>query len=180
MEILSGCLKNDPVAQRMLFDTYYRQTFRTAMRYLANHHDVEDVVSVAYSKVFSRIHQFEYRGEGSLGKWIFTIVIHESIRFLKTKKEMVFHEDEALMAKSISQPPPAGYLDMEEVAEILDDMPKGYRTVFNLYAIEGYSHKEVAEMLQINENTSKSQLSKARNYIIQQLRINNHAVPRNR
>lgn len=180
LEILSGCLKKDPIAQRTLYDSYYRRSFRVAMRYLANHHDVEDVLSVAYAKIFSGIHRFEYRGEGSLVKWLLTIVIHEAIRFLKSKKEVVFQEDEELLTKRVPQTPPTAFLDMEEVARILDDMPQGYRTVFNLFAIEGYSHKEIAEMLQINENTSKSQLSKARNYIIQQLKNINHAVPGNR
>lgn len=140
------------------------------MRYLANHHDTEDVLSVAYTRIYSHIHHFEFRGEGSLPKWLNTIVIHEAIRFLKSKKEVVFQEDEALLTKIASIPEPSNILDLEEVARVLDDMPKGYRTVFNLFAIEGYSHKEVGELLQISENTSKSQLSKARNYMIQKLK----------
>lgn len=169
-EIISGCLKNDPKAQRHLFDKYYRRTYHVAMRYLANHHDSEDVLSVSYTRIYKNISQFEYRGEGSLLKWVYTIVIHEAIRFLKSKKAIIFQEDEELLVMNIPIIEANDIIDAEEVRQLMDRMPKGYRTVFNLFAIEGYSHGEIAEMLQINENTSKSQLNKARNYIIQKLK----------
>lgn len=142
------------------------------MRYLGNHHDTEDVLSMAYTRIFRRIQQLEYRGQGSLLKWVTTIVIHEALRFLENKKQVIFQEDESLLMKSAALPAPIDVLDLEEVARVLDEMPKGYRRVFNLFAIEGYSHKEIADMLKISENTSKSQLSKARNYMIQKLKSN--------
>jgi RNA polymerase sigma-70 factor (ECF subfamily) len=176
-EIISGCLKNDPSTQRYLFDRYYRQSYHVARRYLTNHHDTEDVLSIAYTKVFKNIIQFEYRGEGSLQKWIYTIVINESIRFLRSKKTLLFTEDGELLSFQIPLQGSSGLLDSEEVYQLVEQMPNGYRTVFNLFAIEGYSHKEIGDMLQINENTSKSQLSKARNYIIQKLKKkNSHAI----
>ncbi len=176
-EIISGCLKNDPNTQRYLFDRYYRRSYHVAMRYLSNHHDTEDVLSISYTKVFKSIGQFEYRGEGSLQKWIYTIVINEAIRFLKSKKALLFTEDEAILTLNIPFTVNSETLDTEEVSQLVERMPKGYRTIFNLFAIEGYSHREIAEMLQINENTSKSQLSKARNYIIQKLKKkNSHAI----
>jgi len=145
------------------------------MRYLANYHDTEDVLSVSYTRIFKNISHFENRGEGSFQKWINTIVINEAIRFLKSKKALLFQEDEDLLTMNVSFPDSSDLLDAEEVSQVLESMPKGYRTVFNLFAIEGYSHKEIAEMLQINENTSKSQLSKARNYIILKLKKSSHA-----
>lgn len=176
-EIISGCLRNDPNAQRYLFDRYYRRSYHVAMRYLVNHHDTEDVLSVSYTKVFKHLGKFEYRGDGSLQKWIYTIVINEAIRFLKSKKILVFTEEEEILDLNVETITNHGALDTEEVYQLVQLMPKGYRTVFNLFAIEGYSHKEIAEMLQINENTSKSQLSKARNYIIQKLKIKkSHAI----
>ncbi len=166
-EIISGCRQNNPFAQRYLFDRNYPRSYRLAMRYLANHHDTEDVLSISFTKVFKHIGNFEDRGEGSLHKWINTIVINESIRFLKSKKALLFQEDEDVEACGIV--PDLDILDAEEVYQILEEMPKGYRTVFNLFAIEGYSHKEIADLLQISENTSKSQLSKSRNYLIQKI-----------
>lgn len=174
-EIIAGCIRNDPQAQRCLFDRHYKRSFRVAMRYLANYHDTEDVLSVSYTRIFKNISHFENRGEGSFQKWINTIVINEAIRFLKSKKALLFQEDEDLLTMNVSFPDSSDLLDAEEVSQVLESMPKGYRTVFNLFAIEGYSHKEIAEMLQINENTSKSQLSKARNYIILKLKKSSHA-----
>jgi len=170
-EIITGCLKNDPNAQRYLYDTYYRRSYHVAMRYLANHHDTEDVLSVSYTKVFRYVGKLEYRGDGSLQKWICTIVINEAIRFLKSKKILVYTEEEEMLDLNVTITSDHVSLDTEEVYQLVQLMPKGYRTVFNLFAIEGYSHKEIGEMLQITENTSRSQLSKARNYIIQKLKI---------
>lgn len=175
-EIIAGCIRNDPQAQRGLFDRHYKRSFRVAMRYLANYHDTEDVLSVSYTRIFKNISHFENRGEGSFQKWINTIVINEAIRFLKSKKALLFQEDEDLLTMNVSFPDSTDLLDAEEVSQVVESMPKGYRTVFNLFAIEGYSHKEIAEMLQINENTSKSQLSKARNYIILKLKKSSHAL----
>lgn len=177
IEIISGCINKDPNVQRYLFDTYYRRSYHVAMRYLANHHDTEDVLSLSYTKVFKYISQFEFRGEGSLQKWIYTIVINEAIRFLNSKKAMLFTEDEEMYHMDTAMLSHPVEFDTEEVHHLIQLMPKGYRTVFNLFAIEGYSHKEIADLLQINENTSKSQLSKARNYIIQKLKIKkSHAI----
>ncbi|MCS4434579.1 RNA polymerase sigma factor [Aquiflexum gelatinilyticum] len=175
-EIIAGCIKNDPYTQRCLFDRHYKRTFHMAMRYLANYHDTEDVLSVSYTKIFKNIRQFENRGDGSFQKWINTVVINEAIRFLKSKRALLFQEDEELLTLNVSFTDNSDLLDTEEVSQVLESMPKGYRTVFNLFAIEGYSHKEIAEMLQINENTSKSQLSKARNYMILKLKKSSHAL----
>ncbi|MCR9014864.1 RNA polymerase sigma factor [Aquiflexum gelatinilyticum] len=175
-EIIAGCIRNQPHAQRCLFDRHYKRTFHVAMRYLANYHDTEDVLSVSYTRIFKNISHFENRGEGSFQKWINTIVINEAIRFLKSKKALLFQEDEDLLTLNVSFPDSSDLLDAEEVSQVVESMPKGYRTVFNLFAIEGYSHKEIAEMLQINENTSKSQLSKARNYMILKLKKSSHAL----
>ena len=176
-EIISGCKQHDANAQRCLFDQYYRRSYHVAFRYLANHHDTEDVLSIAFTKIFKNIHQFENRGEGSFQKWLNTVVINEAIRFLKSKKELFFQEDQEYLTLNASLENGYDALDLEEVNQILENMPKGYRTVFNLFGIEGYSHKEIAKMLHINENTSKSQLSKARNYIIQKLKKkNSHAL----
>lgn len=168
-ELLASCYNKGRQSQRELFDYYYRRTYHLAMRYLANHHDTEDVLIIAFSRIFKKIDTFEWRGEGTLYKWIKTIVINESIRFLNQTRILKYEEDLSL---SCFNAPPDGeidIIDVEEIYQILDKMPTGYRTVFNLYGIEGYSHKEIGEMLKITESTSKSQLFKARKYIVEKL-----------
>lgn len=170
-QIIDGCMRKDKNAQQHLFDHYYKKIYHLAMRYLANHHDTEDVLIISFSKVFNKMHLFEYRGEGSLLKWVKTIVINEALRFLGQKKQVRYEEDSEILQLNIPIASEIDTIDPEEVYQILEKMPAGYRTVFNLFALEGYSHKEIAEMLMISESTSKSQLNKARNYIIQRLEI---------
>ena len=145
--------------------------YHLSMRILTNHHDTEDVLIGAFIRVFNHIHHFEYQGDGSLTRWIKTIVINESIRFLNRKKQLVFYEDineinNAYWDDTVSE---AEIVDTERIYAILESMPAGYRMVFNLFAIEGYSHKEIAEMLNISENTSKTQLRKARLFMIERI-----------
>ena len=168
--LITDCIKKNPTAQKALFENNYRQMFNLGMRFLANHHDTEDILIIAFTKVFRKIEDFEYRGDNSLQKWIKTIVINEAIRFLKQKKELFLFES----LSCIEIEPPAYFnevsLDTEEAYAIIESMPTGYRTIFNMYAIEGYTHQEISEMLQITQSTSKSQLCKARNYIITKLK----------
>jgi RNA polymerase sigma-70 factor (ECF subfamily) len=144
--------------------------YHLAMRFLANHHDTEDLLIIAFSKVFDKIETFEFRGENSLKKWIKTIVINESIRFLEQKKALHLVEDYVFIENEIHSEVEPLSLDTEEAYTIIENMPAGYRTVFNLYAIEGFTHSEISQMLNITQSTSKSQLCKARNYIIAKLK----------
>lgn len=140
------------------------------MRFLANHHDTEDVMIIVFSKVFDRIESFEYRGNDSLKKWIKTIAINESIRFLEHKKPLHLVENETIIENEMAIKEDITSIDPEEAYAIIESMPPGYRTVFNLYAIEGYTHREISQMLNITGSTSKSQLCKARNFIIEKLK----------
>ena len=166
-QLIEACCKMDRKAQRLLFDRYYAAVFRLAKRYLVDHHETEDLVVVVFNKVLKSITQFEYRGEGSLKKWLNTITINESIKALK--KVRVIHLKEELLEQPIEKKYDHSGLDLEKVKAIIAKMPKGYRNVFNLYAIDGYSHSEIAEALNISRNTSKSQLRKARKFIINEL-----------
>jgi len=165
-QLIEGCCKMDRKAQRVFFDTYYKAVFRLAKRYLSDHHETEDMVVIVFNKAFKNITHFEYRGEGSLRRWLNTITINESIRALK--KVRAIHFKEELLEEPTVQIDNSN-LDVEQVYLILEKMPKGYRTVFNLYAIDGYTHSEIAETLNISRNTSKSQLMKARKFIINEL-----------
>jgi len=165
-QIISQCCKMDRKAQQVFFETYYKDTFRLARRYLSNFHDAEDIVIIVFNKALKNITHFEYRGDGSLKKWLNTITINESIRALK-KIRPIYYKEEPIEEEVVNINTPD--LDIEMVYKILEKMPEGYRTVFNLYAIDGYSHSEIAEMLNVSRNTSKSQLLKARRFIIQEL-----------
>lgn len=171
-EIIKHCKDGNQVAQGHLFNTYYRQMFNLSMRILSNHHDVEDVLITAFLKVFKSINKLEYRGEHSLTKWIKTIVINESIRFVKTKNKIAFDDNHNEFENHTNENFELENIDPEQVYSIIENMPAGYRLVFNLFAIEGYSHKEIAELLNITESTSKSQVRKARLNIIEKLNNN--------
>lgn len=168
-EIIKHCQKGNQIAQGSLFNSFYKPMYNLSMRFLANHHDVEDVLITSFIKVFKSINEFEFRGENSLHKWIKTIVINESIRFCSRKKQLSFEDDFSEIDKGNYDSFCTDLIDTELVFDIIEKMPVGYRLIFNLFAIEGYSHKEISEMLNISENTSKSQLRKARLNIIEKL-----------
>ena len=165
-QLIEKCSQMDQKAQRAFYDTYYRDVFRLARRYLSDFHETEDIVIIVFNKALKNIAHFEYRGEGSLKKWLNTITINESIKALKKIRPISYLEE---LPESLPEPITNVPIDMEIVEKILATMPLGYRTVFNLYAIDEYSHSEIAEILNISRNTSKSQMLKARKYIINQL-----------
>lgn len=167
IEVINHCVAGNQLAQSILFNSHYQQMYNVSMRILSNHHDVEDVLILSFTKVFKSIRKFEYRGNDSLNKWIKTIVINESIR--QVKKQITYDEDLPEYEINNAQNPDLCEIDTEQVYAIIESMPAGYRTVFNLFALEGYSHKEIATLLNISESTSKSQLRKARLNIIEKI-----------
>jgi len=171
-KIIEQCKSGNPIAQSILFNTHYRQMYNLSMRILSNHHDVEDVFVISFTRIFGNIRKFEYHGDHSLNRWIKTIVIHESIRFLKAKNKIGFDEEwsESELHRIPDAEPDVNGIDVEEVYSIIGTMPEGYRIVFNLFALEGYSHLEISELLNITESTSKSQLRKARIHIIEKMK----------
>ena len=164
--LIKRCINNDRHAQEFLYNQYYQELYLIAMRYLSNHHDAEDAIIVAYTKIFRSLKKFTFQGQGSLGKWIRTILINESIKLLKKRKELYFKDDlqylniQTQSANSIEQ------MQASELFEMIERLPSGYRTIFNLYVVEGYTHKGIAELLNISESTSKTQLKKARNSLM--------------
>lgn len=149
--------------------------YNLSMRILANHNDVEDVLIISFTKVFENIKKFEYRGDHSLVKWIKTIMINESIRFVKKRDKIKYDDNLPDLEISEEFDSDLSDVDIEQIYSIIETMPTGYRIVFNLFAIEGYSHKEISELLQISVSTSKSQLRKGRMNIIKKInKIKNH------
>ena len=137
-------------------------------QYIKDLHFAEDVMINGFVKVFN--HLDSYRHKGSFEGWIRTIMVRESISYLR-KRQFVVYDDEAMEVNREVSTSNDGLLDVEYVQHLIDELPEGYKAVFLLYAIEGYGHKEIAELLEISEGTSKSQLFKARKMLQENLSL---------
>jgi len=172
-QLIKECQRGKPKAQRLLFDTYYTYVYSTCLRYLANHHDTEDVVSVVFNKIFLNIDSFKGGLENGLKRWIKTISINEALRFIKRKRPVVYTEElEHIEFAEYKEDDFDPSFDIKKVKNCIEKMPEGYRTVFMLNTVDGLSHSEIAAHLGISRNTSKSQMLKARKYLIKELRKN--------
>jgi RNA polymerase sigma-70 factor (ECF subfamily) len=138
---------------------------------LINKEDTEDVVAITFRKVFENINRFKPEGNGSLGKWIVTIAINEAIRHLSTRDTLVLYENYNSLDIQTQEDFDCD-VDFEFLLTLIDQMPEGYRIVFNMYVMEKYTHAEIAEILGISISTSKSQLHKARGFLMKQLQKN--------
>jgi RNA polymerase sigma factor (sigma-70 family) len=159
--ILQGCLHNDPVAQRELYTRYSPKMLSVCYRFAHKREDAEDMLQEGFIKVFSQIHTFQ--SKGAFEGWIRRIIVHTCINNLKKNKK--FNESvDIIHATSVQvrEESVPSIVQAKQVVECIRLLPIGYRTVLNLYAIEGYSHKEIAGMLDIEESTSRSQYTRAK------------------
>lgn len=160
--LMDLCKSQDPSGQSALYDKYVNKMTRLCMRYIPEYMEAEDAMINGFVKVFNKIDQFEYRGKGSLEGWIKRIMVNECLMLLRKKKYEKVELSAVSNVISIHHAPDSKLLE-ERILKVVSELPNGYRTVFNMYVIEGYNHKEIGEKLGISENTSKSQLSKAKN-----------------
>jgi RNA polymerase sigma-70 factor (ECF subfamily) len=159
--ILEGCLRNDSVAQRELYNTYSPKMLAVCFRYAHSREDAEDMLQEAFIKVFTQLRTFENRG--SFEGWIRRIVVHTCINTLKKNKK--FNESVDLIhaaTVSIREETVPAVVQVKQIVDCIRSLPMGYRTVLNLFAIEGYSHREIAQLLDIEESTSRSQFTRAK------------------
>jgi len=159
--ILQGCLQNKAAAQKALYDKYSYKMLAVCYRYAHNREDAEDMLQEGFIKVFSQIHTFESRG--ALEGWIRRIMVHTCINILKKNKK--FNESVELVHAhmlQVREDAIPSIMQAKEVIECIRLLPIGYRTVLNLYAIEGFSHREIGTMLDIEESTSRSQYTRAK------------------
>lgn len=159
--ILSGCLNNHPSSQKELYTRYSPKMLAVCFRFAHNKEDAEDMLQEGFIKVFSQIHTF--RNQGAFEGWVRRIVVHTCINNLKKNKRFnesvdLIHAN-SIQVKEESIP---SIVQAKQIVECIRLLPMGYRTVLNLYAIEGYAHKEIAEMLDIEESTSRSQYTRAK------------------
>ncbi len=161
--LLNACRQGERLAQRELYERYYRKMFAVCLRYIKQRQEAEDALTEGFMKVFGNINQ--YKEIGSLEGWIRKIMVHECLMTLRKQRLMYAETNAEELAQLSDNTDCTAQMHADELMELIQDLPVGYRTIFNLYAIEGYTHKEISEMLNISENTSKSQLSRARTYL---------------
>ncbi len=162
--ILKGCLCNDPTAQRELYNQYSPKMLAVCYRYAHNREDAEDMLQEGFIKVFLQLRTFENRG--SFEGWIRKIIVHTCINILKKNKK--FNESVDLIHASaiqIREDSVPAVVQVKQIVECIRTLPIGYRTVLNLFAIEGYSHREIAQLLDIEESTSRSQFTRAKSML---------------
>jgi RNA polymerase sigma-70 factor (ECF subfamily) len=168
-EFIKRCLNNDPHAQEALYKRYAPKMFGICLRFTRNKMEAEDVLQEGFIKIFTYLK--DYRSEGSLEGWMRRTIINTAINYYKkqSKRFRDMNIDQAEIA-DCNDENVIDKLSTNELLTLIQDLPNGYRMVFNLSIIEGYTHKEIGEILNISENTSKSQLSRARSVLQSKIR----------
>ena len=163
--LAEGCRKGDDMARKELYDRYAGRLLSSCMRYAGDRATAEDLLHDAFLKIYGAFDRFSYRGPSSLRAWMERITVNVALEWLRSRNKLSMTVlDDGRQLPDIPEPDPS------EVARIprdvrmgfVSELPDGYRTVFNLYCIEGYSHRDIAQMLGINEKSSSSQLFRAR------------------
>ena len=164
-ELILLAVANNRVAQQRLYSKFSPKMLGVCRQYIKDIQQAEDLMITAFMKVFVNLKKFE--NKGSFEGWIRRIMVNESISFLRVQKNIKFIEDENFFEESYNNI--ESQFSVDDIQSFIDNLPEGYKMVFNLYCIEGYKHQEIAEMLNINEGTSKSQLSHARKMLQTQI-----------
>lgn len=162
-ELIEGCLRGKAHCEKALFDRYAGKMMAVCLRYAPDTADAEDILQEGFIKVFENLRSFRF--EGSLEGWIRRVVVTTALKHLRRARpvqELSAAED---FNESPDVPDIITQLGEQEIIRLIGELPQGYRMVFNLYVIEGYRHQEIAELLAIEESTSRSQLVKARKWL---------------
>jgi RNA polymerase sigma-70 factor (ECF subfamily) len=170
-EIIDGCRKNKRNAQKELYDVYAPILLGICIRYSKSTQEAEDILQEGFIKILTKIKDF--KGDGSFEGWMKKVIVNTAIsHFHKNKKFNEIQDIEHIRESDIDHDNfENNEFTHEELLNIINQMPEGYKVIFNLYAIEGFKHKEIAEMLNITESTSKSQYSRAKDKIRQELEL---------
>jgi RNA polymerase sigma-70 factor (ECF subfamily) len=164
-QLVKNCLKGRREAQHLLYETHAEYMLGICYRYTKSMTDAEDVLQEGFIKVFKNLHQYKFDGE--LGAWIRRIMVNTAINYLKqqsrSRVDLTFPESNL---HPVSNDDPEINLTVKELAELIRQLPAGYQTIFNLHAVEGYTHVEIGQLLGIHEGTSRSQYARARALLI--------------
>ena len=166
-QLIKKAAKNHRDAQHTLYEMHAPKMLSVCRYYIKDVHQAEEVMLNGFFKVFTQLKSF--KSEGSFEGWIRRIMIRESISFLRKKKRLEFSADDMEVYEKPVNDTNVEF-EVDDIQQLIDKLPEGYRMVFNMYAIEGYKHSEIAKMLSIGESTSKSQLFKARKLLQQQIK----------
>ncbi len=166
-ELIKDCKKGKSSAQKAVYDKYASLMLTVCVRYIKDRMEAEHVMVGGMVKVFKNVGQFQE--QGSFEGWIRRIMVNESLIYLRKNKNMAMHTDIDDVKEEPNLEALADSMHAEELLKLIENLPVGYRTVFNLYAIEGFKHEEIGEMLGISTGTSKSQLNRARKLLQKQL-----------
>lgn len=168
-DIVSKALTGNDSAKRKLYDLHIRYMTGVCARYISDYEDIKDVLQNSYMKVFSSLPSFEYRGDGSLKAWIARIVVNESLQHLQREDRLKFGPIDDDVENLAEEEPPASQLPPDLIHKLIRKLPDGYRTIFNLYVFEERTHKEIARLLGISENTSASQFHRAKKLLLKKI-----------
>ncbi len=166
-KIIEGCIEEHRSAQETLYNTFSTKMYGVCLRYATDQDQAQDVLQEGFIKVFSKIRQF--KGGGSFEGWIRRIMVNTALEKLRVKNYTYSIEENPVAYKSGKEDNIISNITSQDLMKIINELSPQYKTVFNLYAIEGYSHKEIGKMLGISEGTSKSNLSRARNILQKQV-----------
>lgn len=166
-ELIANCRKGKASAQRGLYDRLAPKMLGVCFRYIKDREEAEHVMIGSIVKVFDKLEQF--KGDGSFEGWVRRIVVNDCLMYIRKNRNMSLEVDIDTMVEAPDLGVVDDVLQVEDLMKLIEELPVGYGTVFNLYAIEGYSHAEISKMLDISENTSKSQLSRARKWLQKRL-----------
>lgn len=168
-KLIAKASKNDRRTQQQLFEQFSPKMLGVCRQYLKRTDLAEEVMLVGFMKIFTHLKNF--KNEGSFEGWMRRIMVNESISQLRKNKKLNFVSDTEIENSAEHSTTIETVLEADEIQRLIDELPDGYKTVFVLYVVEGYKHREIAELLQISENTSKTQLFKARKML--QSKLNN-------
>jgi len=169
-QLIEQALLNNRQAQHQLYNMFSPKMLSVCRQYVKDIHHAEDVMITAFMKVFTNLNKFEHKG--SFEGWIRKIMVNECIDFIRVKKNVFNHQEiENIILSENEDSFEIDTFSVDDIQLLIDNLPDGYRMIFNLYAIEGYKHNEIAKMLKISEGTSKSQLSHARKMLQQQINL---------
>lgn len=157
-EMIQLAVESNRQAQQQIYTRFSPKMLSVCRQYIKDIHQAEDIMITAFMKVFTNLNNFQHKG--SFEGWVRRIMVNECISFIRVEKKLKYSEDETYFEESFNNI--ESQFSIDDIQFLIDSLPDGYKMVFNLYAIEGYKHHEIATMLGINEGTSKSQLSHAR------------------
>jgi RNA polymerase sigma factor (sigma-70 family) len=158
-DLIRGCMEGDRRMQKLLYDQFSSKMYAVCLRYMGNSDDAQDILQEGFIKVFRNLEKF--RGDGSFEGWMRRIFVNTAIEQIRKRKTdlSLTEKEEVIELKAVSA---LDNINEKDLLQIVSELSPGYRTVFNMYVVEGFNHKEISETLGISEGTSKSQLARAR------------------